>query len=228
MEDILIPEIKTTKPQKTAIVPNSDIDFGKVIKTVGTKWTQNPWLTLKWLTPAQFVTNSTTYENTLTARVQTGASRPQITQAFKALDKTIDESLVYVKGYIVEKHNKEMAKSFYPSFGIEHVNKSYVFPADQNKRAVALGLMLAAIQENGFADKDYGTAFWTPIKSQYDNLIQAATSTDSKIALKAGDKKLLRKELDKALKAIVHAIKANYPENYKEELRNWGFQKEKY
>jgi hypothetical protein len=48
------------------------------------------------------------------------------------------------------------------------------------------------------------------------------------VASKVGDKNILKKELKKALNAIVNIIKANYPDNYKEELRNWGFQKEKY
>jgi hypothetical protein len=228
MEDTLIPEIENVKPNKTGYVPATDIDFGKVIKTVSTKWTTSPWLTLQWLTAAQFAANSTTYDAMLTSRLQAGATRPQITQALKVLDKTIDDSLMYVKGYLIEKYNKESAKSYYASFGIEHNKDSYVFPIDQKRRSAALGLMIGAITSNGFDDKTYGTAFWMSIKTQYDALLQAAISTDSKVSTKAGTKNLLKKDLEKGLNAIVHVIKANYPDNYKEELRNWGFQKEKY
>jgi hypothetical protein len=48
------------------------------------------------------------------------------------------------------------------------------------------------------------------------------------VASKVGDKNILKKDLKKGLNAVVLAIKANYPDNYKEELRNWSFQKEKY
>ena len=43
-----------------------------------------------------------------------------------------------------------------------------------------------------------------------------------------GNKNILKADLKKSLNAIVSVIKANYPDNYKQELRNWGFQKEKY
>jgi hypothetical protein len=228
MEDTLAPEIGIVKPTKTGNVPAADIDFGKVIKNVSAKWTASPWLTLQWLTSAQFASNSNAFENTLTARLQTGSTRSQTTQALKVLDKTIDDALVYVKGYLTEKYSKESAKSYYAAFGIVHVKAAYVFPRDQNSRAASLGLMVDAITANGFEDKEYGTAFWTPIKSQYNALLQAATSIDGKVATKVGSKNLLKKDLKKGLNAIVLAIKANYPDNYKAELRNWGFQKEKY
>jgi hypothetical protein len=50
----------------------------------------------------------------------------------------------------------------------------------------------------------------------------------SDISIKVGDKNVIKKRLKKALTAIVHGIKSNKPDTYKQELRNWGFQKEKY
>lgn len=103
-----------------------------------------------------------------------------------------------------------------------------MIPSDQNSRSEALGLMVKAIDANGFNDKTYGKTYWTDIKTQFDALLLAASTTDGTVSNKVGDKNELKKGLKKALNAIVLSVKANYPDTYKQELRAWGFQKEKY
>jgi hypothetical protein len=141
------------------------------------------------------------------------------------LDKSIDNALVYVKGYLLDKYKKENDKSYYAAFGIE---KGARYPRDQNSRSAALKLTIEAIAANGFGTKEFGTAFWTGIKTQYDALLTTASNTDSTVSTKVGDKNALKVELKKALNSIILVIKGNYPDTYKQELRNWGFQKEKY
>ena len=228
MADTVIPIEENVNSTKNGNVPISDVDFGNVINTVSVKWAASPWLTLQWLTSANFATKATTYQTTLSARQQTGSTRSQTTQALKIMDKTIDEAVSYVKVYIVDKYKKESAQSYYAAFGIVKANDRYTLPIDQNNRSAALTLMINAIAINDFGTKEYGTDFWTDMKAQYDVLLTIATTTDSQVASKVGDKNILKKELKKGLNSIIIAIKANYPDNYKEELRNWGFQKEKY
>jgi hypothetical protein len=228
MEETPIPNDGLTKSVKTTNVPVADLDFSNVVGKVSTKWNTAPWLTLQWLTVSEFETKTNTYQATLTTRIQTGNNRPQITKALKNINKEIDNKLANVKGYIADKYGKENAVSYYASFGIEFSNKTYHFPIDQNSRSEALELMVNAIATNGFNDKTYGTAFWTNIKTQFDNLLQLASDTDGTVSNKVGDKNALKKELKKALNAIVLVIKGNYPDTYKQELRTWGFQKEKY
>ena len=228
MTDTIILNEENVNPNKTGNVPASDVDFGNVVNTVSIKWTASPWLTLQWLTSATFATKATTYQTILSARQQTGSTRAQTTQALKILDQEIDDAVSYVKVYIIDKYKKDMAKSYYAAFGIVHVNDYYAMPKDQNSRSAALALMIDAIAVNDFSNREFGTVFWTDIKTQYDILLSNATTTDSQVASKVGDKNILKKELKKGLNSIVTSIKANYPDNYKEELRNWGFQKEKY
>ena len=101
-------------------------------------------------------------------------------------------------------------------------------PKDQNSRSEALELMIKGIDANGFNDKTYGKTYWTNIKTQFDSLLQTASTTDGSVSNKVGDKNKLKKGLKKALNAIVLSVKANYPDTYKHELRTLGFQKEKY
>ena len=220
--------MENTKPTKKGNVPTADLNFGTVVTTVSAKWAASSWLTLKWLTATQFQNDATNYNTTLEARLQTGATRPQLTQSLKALDKTMDNALSYVKGYITDKYKKENAISYYAAFGIEHKGKKYVFPTDQNKRITALKLMIDSLTTHGFENKEYGVAFWTPLQLQYSLLVKEATKTDGQVAIKVGDKNALKEHLKKGLNAIIYTLKANYPDSFKQELRDWGFQKEKY
>ena len=216
------------KTSKTRNVPVADINFGNVITSVNEKWEASSWLTLKWLTVAQFQTDATNYNNTLSTRLSKGATRPQITKTLESLEKTMDGHLSYVKGYITDKYKKENDSSYFPAFGIEYKGNRYLLPTDKNKRVEALKLMISALTEHGFEDKEYGLAFWTSLQEQYSVLVKQATTTDGQVAIKVGDKNALKDNLKKGLNAIVHALKANYPDSFKQELRDWGFQKEKY
>jgi hypothetical protein len=216
------------KPSKTRNVPVADINFGNVITTVSEKWAASSWLTLKWLTVAQFQADATNYNDTLSSRLSKGTTRPQITQTLETLEKTMDTHLSYVKGYITDKYKKESDTSYFAAFGIEYKNNRYLLPADKNKRSEALKLMVRALTTHGFEDKEFGLAFWTSLKEQYALLVKQASETDGQVSVKVGDKNILKKNLNKGLNAIIYTLKANYPDTYKQELRDWGFQKEKY
>ena len=216
------------KSSKTRTVPVADINFGNVITTVSEKWATSDWLTLKWLTVAQFQADATNYNNTLSIRLSKGATRPQITQTLESLEKTMDTHLSYVKGYLTDKYKKENSTSYFAAFGIEHKGNRYLLPTDKNKRVEALKLMISALTAHGFENKEFGLAFWTSLQQQYSVLVKEATTTDGQVSVKVGDKNMLKKNLNKGLNAIIYTLKANYPDTYKQELRDWGFQKEKY
>ena len=64
--------------------------------------------------------------------------------------------------------------------------------------------------------------------TDYEALVNQSNAVDGEISVNVGDKNVLKKDLKKALSALVGVIKSNYPDTYKQELRDWGFQKEKY
>jgi hypothetical protein len=209
-------------------VPNSDIDFGKVATDVATTWTSKPEITLLWSDAAESTTLAADYNTELAARLQLGGTRPQVTEALKQLDKTIDQHISYVKGYIIEMYTKELAPSYFPSFGIVHKNSAYILPSDQNSRLAALELLLTGLDVNGFNDNRYGKDFWLPIFEQYGLLLGQATTTDGNVSTKVSNKNTLKKKITLLFRSLINVIKGNYPDTYKAELRAWGFQKEKY
>ncbi len=216
------------KPNTKSNVPVADLDFGKVAKDVADKWTTTPVITLLWTTAAAFSADAVAYNKELSKRMQVGSTRPQITQALSELDNQIDDGLSYVKGYITEKYKKESAASYYPAFGIVHKSNKYIIPTDRNSRSAAMTMMLEALVVHGFDAKEYGTDFWTPIKSKYDDLLNQATSTDGTVSTKVSSKNTLKASLKVTMNSLINVLKGNYPDTYKSELRAWGFQKEKY
>jgi hypothetical protein len=221
------PPTESVKPKTTGNIPVADANFSTVITDVATKWKASPKITLIWTTAAEFSTKAVSFNQELSNRYDVGRSRPQITKRLKELDASIDSSLTYVKAYLLEKF-KEAATSYYPSFGIKHKGNKYAFPRDRNKRKDSLRLMIAAINANGLGTKEFGTTFWTKIKTEYDTLLGKAITTDGAVSTKVSSKNELKEDLKKTLNSLIKVIQGNYPDTYKAELRNWGFQKEKY
>lgn len=219
---------KKTKKNTVRVVPASQIELGKVALAVSLKWRQSNWLTLQWKDSITFEKEVEMYQASLASRLVEGGTRPQITKALKILDAKIDNSLMYVKNYILERYKKEASKSYYAAFGFKYKNNAYIFPQDQTNRVVSLKAMVNALSVHEFADKEYGTTFWKECLNEYEELLDAASKTDGFVSLKVGDNRILKIEITKVLNALVWVLKGNFPDTYKEELRSWGFQKEKY
>lgn len=234
MPDPTLPTDPTTPPtpkpdvNKTGNVPRSDVDLGNVAADVSNKWMTTPGITLLWKPLPMFMAEVTQYNTTLGERKSTGGSRKSLTGQLKALDKEIDLRTENVKGYLEEKYGKATAPDYYPAFGIVKTGKIYKLPKDRNERLTNLDLMVAAINNEGFTSNTYGDAYWQNVRSNYTNLLTQAETTDSTVSGKVGTKNQLKKEIKKVLNALVLVIKANYPDTWKQELRVWGFQKEKY
>ena len=216
------------KVVKTKSLPAKELELGAIATLASAKWTVSTWLTLLWLTPVQFATLVVNYKAALTIRNISGGTKKGVVQSMKLINKEIDDAMVYVKGYILEIFKKDRAKSMYATFGIQSKDGHYNLPDDIDGRAAALGTLLTAIRDNGLDDKEYGRAFWDDIKARFDELASQTTSLSSTISVKVGDKKELKKELLLALNSLIKSIQANYPHTWKEELRAWGFQKERY
>lgn len=216
------------KPVKKDTVPAADIDLGAVATTVGEKWLLNPWLTLLWLTVAKFIADAASYNADLEIRLNKGGVRPQTGNALQHLEQQMDQVMTYVKSYILNKYKKGNELAYYPSFGFVHQGDHYEFPTDRNRRVASLKLMVGAIKDNGFQDEEYGLKYWETMLSDYEALVKQSTTIDGEISAKVGAKNVSKKDVTDGLRAIAGIIKYNHPDTYKQVLRDWGFQKEKY
>lgn len=229
MDPVILTNTTNNIPKKSVQnVPLSDVDFLTVAKVVATTWAANPTFTLLWTNVTDFTTLVNNYETTYHARKQGGSVRPQYTKQLKALDKTINDSLMFIKNYLSDKYGKDNAPSYYAEFGIEKNNKSYTLPKDRNSRGTSLTMLLAAIDTHGFTTMNYGKTYWQPLVTQYNTLLLQSQQTDSTISQNVGNKNIIKEQIREVLNSLILLIKANYPNSFKNELRTWGFQKEKY
>lgn len=228
MDDSTNKSVKSLTKKSVGNVPTSDVDFLNVAKVAAAKWAQTPAITLLWIDVVAFQTLVSDYETSLSNRKQAGSVHPQYIQKLKTLDKVIDISLSFVKAYLFEKYGKDNVVSYYPEFGIEKVSKLYMLPKDRNTRLINLNMLLAAIDTHGFTNFAYGKSFWEPILVQYTQLMDNIQQNSAAISVNVGGKNNTKDQIKEVLNALVLLLKANYPQTSKSELRNWGFQKEKY
>lgn len=223
-----IPGEENAKPVRTQTIPLAEIDLGNVVTLASAKWKANPWFTILWLKQTDFDADAKSFNAILNLKMDESTDVSPLSKALGNLDVKMDKHISYVKGYIDDKFDKEDATSYYGAFGFVYKYKTYAFPLDQNRRLAALKLMVSGLKKYELEERKYGIAFWTDILTNYEALLDQSNALDGSISVKVGDKNVLKKKLKKGLAAIVHGLKCNYPDTYKQELRDWGFQKEKY
>ncbi|WP_432669958.1 hypothetical protein [Flavobacterium sp. SM2513] len=212
-------------------IPKSDTNFGTVAADVVKSWQLNPFLTLEYTTLAIVEEKVNLFNLLVGNRKEQGGFRPQYTSALKTINSEIDGSIKYIKGYLSEEYGekgKEVVQSYYSSFGIVQKGESFEIPIDASNRKAALDLMIKAITINHFEDKKYGLAYWTNIKTKYVAVVKASRDIDGGISDKVGNKNVLKEEIREVLLSIIYVLKGNFPKTHHEQLRKWGFQKEKY
>jgi len=219
------------KPNARPLIPASDMDFGTVANDAIMQWKVENWLTLQYTTQDEAQQKVDLYNTIIGNRTDDGGGRPQVTAALKKMNAEIDGAIKYVKGYLTEVHGEEgkaVVQSYYAAFGIVKKGNAFEIPADASNRKIALGLMVKGINDNSFQDKKYGLTYWTNIKNRYDELVKSSRDLDGGISDNVGKKNELREWLHGVLISVATVIEGNFPKTYQEQLRKWGFQKEKY
>lgn len=216
------------KKAKKDYTPRADADFLTVCKAVMISWLANPAITLLWINQAAYAAMVAAYETSYSTRLSDGSMRPSITQTLDQLDKQMDDALSEVKVYIQKKFKKANAEAQYARYGIIHNKNTYQLPRDRDNRKTSLPLMIAAIATDGFGAEEFGTVFWTTMKTNYELALSNAGDTDSLVSKGAAGKNEQKKNITKVMNALRFVLRGNYPDTYAAVYREWGWQKEDY
>ena len=219
---------KDTHTRHTASMPNKDANVLAVSETVSDKWEANSFMALVWKTQTDFAADIAAFSKQLQGRNKDGGLRSQQTKDLENLDTAIEDALPFVKTYIADKFGPADAKAHYAEFGMVHRSRSYELPADRQNRKNALIMMADAMTANGFDTKQYGTAWWTDIKTQYDAAVDAAVKGSGSVSNNVSELVTLRTTLRSVLHSVLLILEANYPDTFEQVRRDWGFQKEAY
>ena len=219
---------KKSKKSKSNIT-KKDADLGTLAKNVANSWQNRKEISLIWKSSADFFQEANNYTEALSSKKNTKKDRPKITSDLNTCNKAIDAGIVKIKKYIdADANNAKDAQATYAKFGIIRSNKSFQLPIDRDSRQQALKLILPALTELSYGNKEKGKAYFTPLIAEYNTLIDQASETDKLVSGMVGNKNVQKENVTKVLNALIHAIKANYPDTHKSEIKAWGFQKDKY
>jgi hypothetical protein len=226
MENETTNSVQKKHPKLT--IPTKEAGIITLAKNVIVKWDESPKINLAWTDVAKFKASVTNFEASFSEKKDETGSRSGVTSSLKMLNKEIDKSIKHVKNYIAELFPNEDVRVYYSKLGIEKENNQYRLPLDKDKRLHALEQLLKGIETYKLSDKKFGKVYWEDTYNRFSQLKAQALNSDSMVSqhvsTKIEEKPLIRKTLN----AIVLLIKANYPDTWHEELRVWGFQKEKY
>jgi hypothetical protein len=195
---------------------------------VAAHWAKNPQIVLPWTNPEKLLEASNIFGTSFAERKSIKGSQRTITQAIKTMNLEIDHSAFQVKNYLGETYGKTEAIAYYESMGIENRGGKYRLPIDSEARLYSLKQLLRGVEEHGLSDRKFGKAYWTEMLDRFTELKRQAENADRTTSEQVSIKTEQRKYIYKTLNSLIHMIKAYYPDNWKEELRIWGFLKEKY
>ncbi len=224
-----VPEQPAKKTVKSNVA-NKDADLSTLAITVSDVWLTKNNITLLWKTAEDFSEEVAAFALLLNSKSNTGKDRPRITHDLQRCNDALDAGISLLKKTIdADAKTMDEARATYARFGIILENRTYRLPIERNNRLFALKLLLPALVAAGYDKKpSIGTAYFTPLITQYNTLTNLATNTDQDVSGIIGTKNAQKKNITKVLKALLNVIEGNYPDTYKNELRAWGFQREKF
>ncbi len=218
------------------LLPRSDQALFDIGTAAAARWAAVPALTLLWLTSAAYATALTDFGTNLTGKRRVAAERSPNVQRLIALDDAADDALPFLKGYINEEAgSKEAGRAQYAAHGMVLVgqkSKNMEWPDDRQERVASVEMLLQKLGTGAtalpYAGRKYGTAFWQTWLDEYAQLVKKSGSDAGTVSHKVSNKNEAKATVLKALRAIIYLLKANYPDTFEAELRQWGFRKEGY
>lgn len=215
------------KSTKKNITPRAETDLLTVATSVNDNWKLNPTITVAYTTQPQFETSVGQYKTWLTSTRTSGGAVSSLAATLGISDDSIDVAVDEVKVYIRKKFKKN-DKANYGRYGIVKYGNTYKFPVDHDERKLAIDLMIGAIAADGFGAEEYGTAFWTGVKTSYTTAYSATNTNVENRSKTKGSKDDAKAMVLKVLRSLRLIIEGNNPDNFEEILRSWGWLKEKY
>jgi hypothetical protein len=216
----------SSKKQSKSVQTN-DSDTLAVLNSLLLKWNESV-LPVAWMTKSQLQELATQYSSLLMNRNTTGASRGKITSGLRRLDDEIDLNIEHIKNRLQERlGSRNEALSRFREFGIVK-EKSYKLPLSREHRLLALKMLIDALGVYQFQDTNYNIEYWTAINNEYETLLNQARATDGTVSSKVGTLNGIRSKVKKFQTNFKFIVRGNYPDTWKNELRDFGFQKEKY
>jgi hypothetical protein len=227
-QDVAKTKATTKKTSVVRLMPYSQYDFLMLAESIVTKWSNTPHITLVWTNVEAFKKLVEEYRQNLQDRMQAGSGRSSQTQTLRELDNQINQAVEEVKLAILAKFGKNRGKAHFAEFAITKQIARFSLAKDRNQRVNALPTFVKAIKAHDLQIVDFDRTFFEELPAKYAAALQEAQQTDSAVSISVGNKNDLREQIESVITCLQWIIRGNYPNTYENELRGWGFHKEKY
>ncbi|KAA9333011.1 hypothetical protein F0P96_08480 [Hymenobacter busanensis] len=212
--------------RRAAQLPAKAVPLGMLATNVAGKWLASALPDLLWLSKADFAAQAADFVAHSSQADAAGDQRAPQAKRLKALDQLLAKGLPFVKAYLAEEFDDDEA--YYGEFGIGKEGGKWTLPSARPERVKALQKLQDALVKHKFDKKKYGTAYWAPLATEYQQLVKKSLDTSGERSQKVDAKDQGEAQVRKALRAIIHHVKANFPDTWEAELRGMGFQKESF
>ena len=218
------------------LLPKADQTLFDVGTAVQARWATVPALTLLWLPQSAFSAALTDFGTNLTDKRRVAAERSPDVERLTELDDAADNALPFLKGYINEEAGtRAKGRTQYAAHGMVLVGKkqkNMEWADDRQERVKGVEMLLTKLGTGAtalpYANRKYGSAFWQAWLDEYKPMVEKSGNDAGTVSSKVSKKDEAKKTVTKALRAIIYLLRANYPDTFEAELRQWGFRKESY
>lgn len=219
--------IESSTTRKVGNVPNRPLELLAVGKRALENWNEDEFR-IRWIKKDGFANLLAEFEEYLTSGLTAGATRRQVTRELRNANKTIDKAISDLKRLMVNKYGSDY-KAHLQHVGIRLMGGKYSFPKNQQERKVALEMVCRYVENNpGLTSAELTLAYWQELLAEYNRCLNLAVDTDNTVTDSSMMKGQYKETIVRTLNALILIIKANYPDTYIQEIRKWGFHKEKY
>jgi len=217
-----------TPPTPTPRIPQDQEKKASLAVFLANAWLANPDLTFRWTTQAAFAATAQQYQQAVVNKTGTAAQGASLSLTLDEADDQIAAGLPYLKAALLTKFKKGPDKALYPQFGIISRGGGYELPKGRTERALALQMLVAALDTHGLAAGDYGTAYWAPLAAAYQQGAQATKAHAASVSALVGTKDTLETQVDLVLSKMLALLEAQYPNEQElaAKRREMGYLKE--
>ncbi len=189
------------------------------------------WVTtsyeLSWTSKERFADQLSKFNSAWALGESQGSQRPDAIRRLKELDQIINGHIGQVKNHLIKLMGRQKATNFYKVFGMVKIGESYRMPRKRSERINSLEKLVKELEHTDFSEMVFGKDFWIKILEEYKNLLNFNVEKTENLHMTVAEKNQYKSQIRLTLRSLVHLLKANYPTTWKQQMKLWGFWKER-
>jgi hypothetical protein len=232
--DPIIPDLNLTDEtlplsssvKKTSNIPSNESKLYQLGADVSESWKAKP-LGISYITQPEFGDIVVGFKGTIDEMRDLKAYKNKLKSKFAEIIDECLNNIPAVRSFMNYKYDAAEAESYFTQVGfVKNKRGSFVFPTNRKDIKNSLEIIPGALTTHGYANEKNDAVYWAGQSTKFNVLYEESLKNSKAMATKSSEKKKFKAELSKHLRSIVKSVQSNNPDEYKSELRAYGFLKE--